>query len=242
MAIAGDNTPGAHSDRQPDVLPGLLRGYRFTVCESPAAAGRALAVRREVYVSGLGYDVPVPDTYDFRSWLLTADDTESGCTVGTLRITPRFAGPLELEEHVALPLTLRSPGSYEINRFAILPAYRKGKTFLPVVSLGLFKLARDVLSRLGAHRVIIASKPERVWTYRWLTFETTGLSGPYESHDGAEHEVLVYDFRTEARRYGDHPFRAFFLDRGEGEVVVPGRMPPLDLVPDEAPLRVAVGA
>jgi len=242
MAIAEDNTPGAHSDRQPDVLPGLLRGYRFAVCESSAAAGRALEVRREVYVRGLGYDVPVPDTYDYRSWLLTAEDEATGRIVGTLRVTPRFAGPLELEEHFRLPLKLRSPGTYEINRFAILPAYRKGQTFLPVVSLGLFKLARDLLVRLGGHHVVIASKAERVWTYRWLTFEGTSLVAPYETLDGTQHELLVYDFRTEARRYVDHPFRAFFLDSGDGEVILPARMPGLDLVPHEEPMRVAVGA
>ena len=242
MAIAENNTPGAHSDRQSDVLPGLLRGYRFTVCDSPAAAGRALDVRREVYVGGNGYDLPVPDRYDHRSWLLLAEDTEAGKAVGTMRITPRFSGPLEVEEHFRLPTSFRSPASYEINRFAILPAYRKGKTFLPVVSMGLFKLARDLLAGIGARRAVIASKAERIWTYRWLTFESTGLVAPYGTLGGVEHELLSYDFRTEAERSAGHPFREFLTVEKHSEVEVPSRLPSLGLVPDEEPKRAAVGA
>src|SRR5262245_38289915 len=98
--------PAADAD---DSLGQLLRGYRFSVCQSPAAASRALAVRQAVYVDGSGYALPVPDPYDARSWFLLAEDLESGLAVGSMRLTPRFAGPLEAEESFTLPPLLRVP-------------------------------------------------------------------------------------------------------------------------------------
>jgi hypothetical protein len=241
MAIAEDYTPGAHSDRQPDVLPGLLRGYRFTVCDSPAAAGRALDVRRQVY-GGTGYNLPVPDPYDDRSWLLMAEETATGKAVGTMRVTPRFTGRLEAEEYFELPRRFRSPLAFELNRFAILPGYRKGSTFLPVVSLGLFKMVHDLLFALDARYMVIASKPERVWTYQWMRFKSTGLVKPYGKLAGAEHELLTYDMRRAPEILVGHPFREFFVSARYDEVELPRRLPSLGILPDEQPLRVAVGA
>src|SRR5262245_36308256 len=145
-----------------DIVPGILEGYRFTVCEGAEAARRALEIRRKVYVEGVGYDVPVPDAYDHRSWLLIAEDEATGQPVGCMRLTPRFAGPFELEEYFTLPKALRTPKCVEINRFAILPEYRKGKTFLPIVSLGLFKTAMTFLQSMNVSHIVIASKPERI--------------------------------------------------------------------------------
>ena len=167
------------SRHENDIIPGILAGYRFSVCETPEAASEALAVRRQVYVDGVGYDVPVPDFYDSRSWLLQAEDVATGKIVGTMRLTPRFAGPFELEEYFTISKKFRSPRSVELNRFAILPEYRKGKTFIPVVSLGLFKVVCDFLCRIDAQWMVIASKPGRVWTYEWLGFERTGMVEPY---------------------------------------------------------------
>jgi len=241
MAIAEDNTPGAHSDRQPDVLPGLLRGYRFSVSESPAAAGRALEVRRQVY-GNIGYDVRIPDRYDDRSWTLVAEDTATGQAVGTMRVTPRFAGPLEAEEYFDLPRRFRTGLAFELNRFAILPAYRKGSTFLPVVSLGLFKLVHDLLDALDARYMVIASKPERVWTYQWMRFRSTGLTASYGRLGGAMHELLTYDMRRAPEILEGHPFREFFVSARYDEVELPRRLPALGILPEETPLRVAVGA
>src|SRR5947207_4382285 len=118
----------------------LLRGYRFRVCTDPASFAAALDVRRRVYQGGCGYDVPVPDEYDGRSWLLLAEHEESGEAVGTMRITPRSAGPLEAEEYFRLPRHLLSPRTAEVTRFAILPEHRRGEGVMPSVSFGLFKL------------------------------------------------------------------------------------------------------
>src|ERR1051325_3846605 len=118
-----------------DILAGLLEGYTFTVCDNDEDAAEALEIRRRVYVEGVGYDVPVPDAYDHRSWLLLARDEKTGKAVGSMRLTPRVPRPFELEEYFTLPTSLRGAKAIEINRFAILPEYRKGTTFLPVVSM-----------------------------------------------------------------------------------------------------------
>src|SRR2546428_5292062 len=82
---------------QRSIFTRLLRGYRFSICEDAASVARALEVRRQVYRGACGYDVPIPDEYDGRSWLLLAEDVRSGEAVGSMRVTPRAAGPDVLE-------------------------------------------------------------------------------------------------------------------------------------------------
>ena len=227
-----ENLDASHDD----IIPRLLEGYRFSVCETPDAVGRALDVRRSVYVDGVGYDVPVPDFYDARSWLLQAEEVATGTVVGSMRLTPRFAGPMELEEYFTLPKAFRSPRSVELNRFAILPAHRKGKTFLPAVSLGLFKLALRLLESMNARHMVIASKPERLWTYEWMGFRRTGHTALYGTLDSCEHELLALDVRKVGERLAGHPFEGFFCQLDFREVVLPRRLPSLGLGVD-MPLR-----
>jgi len=101
----------------------LLQGFQFSVCQTPEAFEAALDVRRRVYRGSCGYDVPVPDGYDHRSWLLLAENSASAEPVGTMRITPRTVGRLEAEEYFSLPPRLRSPRTVEMNRFAIVPGH-----------------------------------------------------------------------------------------------------------------------
>jgi N-acyl-L-homoserine lactone synthetase len=213
-----------------DIIPGLLQGYRFSVCETLEAAAEALEIRRRVYVEGVGYDIPVPDYYDSRSWLLQATHVESGKVIGSMRLTPRFAGPFELEEYFTLPKALRTTRCVEINRFAILPEHRKGKTFLPVVTLGLFKLMLRLLENMNARHMVIASKPEKIWTYEWCGFERTGHTAKYGALDAIDHELLSLDTRKVGERLGtEHPFHAFFTNLDYREVVLPKRLPALGM-------------
>jgi hypothetical protein len=242
MANIANRAQDLRTAEDDGVFSDLLRGYRFRLCDDADSTARALAVRRRVYVDGVGYSVPVPDEYDHRSWLLLAEDLTTGQAVGTMRLTPRLAGSLECEEYFDLPRWLQSPRAVELNRFAILPEYRKGKTFLPVVSVGLFKLVYDFLRRNGAHYMVVASKPERTWTYRWLCFESTGQTASYTKLADAEHELLWHDFRHAPELAASHPFHAIFLG-SFAEVVLPKRTPRLGLAggPREA-LRMAMGA
>src|SRR2546426_3330410 len=111
-------------EKQRSIFTRLLRGYRFSVCEDAASVARALDVRQQVYRGACGYDVPIPDEYDGRSWLLLAEEVRTGEAVGSMRVTPRSAGPLEAEEYFVLPAALRSANVVEITRFAILPTHR----------------------------------------------------------------------------------------------------------------------
>jgi N-acyl-L-homoserine lactone synthetase len=231
---SASRTASGIDDIVDDIVPRILEGYRFSVCETARAAAAALDVRRSVYVETSGYHIPVPDPYDARSWFLLAEDTETGQPVGSMRLTPRFAGPLEAEEYFTLPAALRSRKVIELNRFAILPAYRKGKTFLPVVSLGLFKVVMEFLRRLDADYMVVASKPERIWTYEWLTFHRTGLVAQYAKLDYTEHELLASEFRRATENLQGHPFEAFFVTAAYREVVIPKRLPALGLGVDLA--------
>ena len=208
----------------------LLRGYRFRVCTDPASVAAALDVRRRVYRGGCGYDVPVPDQYDGRSWLLLAEHEESGEAVGTMRITPRSAGPLEAEEYFHLPRQLRHPRTVEVNRFAILPEHRRSGGLMPAVSFGLFKLFIDFLGQIGAEHAVVCSKEERVWTYEWLTFERTGLSMPYASLNNAVHHLLTADIRA-MRNRRDHDAWHFFFGMRPSQVVLP------EITPNDGPVR-----
>ena len=208
----------------------LLRGYRFRVCTDPASFAAALDVRRRVYQAGCGYDVPVPDEYDGRSWLLLAEHEESGEAVGTMRITPRSAGPLEAEEYFHLPRHLRHPRTVEVTRFAILPAHRRSEGLMPAVSFGLFKLLINFLEQIGAERAVVCSKEERVWTYEWLSFERTGLSMPYAKLANAEHHLLTADLRA-MRNRRNHDLWQFIFGMRPAEVVLP------ETTPNDGPVR-----
>src|SRR5262245_39239006 len=98
---------GQRKDRA--IFRSLLRGYRFRVCEDAASVTRALDVRRRVYHESCGYEIPIPDAYDDRAWFLLAEHVRSGEAVGSMRVTPRFAGPFEAEEYFRLPAALRVP-------------------------------------------------------------------------------------------------------------------------------------
>lgn len=206
----------------------ILRGYRFTVCTDAAAVARAVEVRRRVYVEGSGYAVSVPDQYDCWSWILLAEDVQTGEPVGTLRLTPRAEGPLEAEEYFRLPADLRSPRTVELTRLAILPAHRKSKTFVPAVSIGLFKLAKCFLEG-RAEQLVVCSKPERIWTYDWLGFDRTGLSARYTKLNDAEHELLRFDYRRVDEILGARPFGPFFVGLEHGEIVLPRSAAPVGL-------------
>lgn len=212
-----------------DVISHMLQGFRFSLCDTPEMVAKALEIRRQVYVQGVGYSIPVPDQYDIRSWFLLAEDVETGEPVGCMRITPRFAGPFEAEEYFTLPKHLESSSAVELNRFAILPAYRKGKTFLPVVSLGLFKAAMVFMKRFGADYLVAASKPDKAYTYSWLGFEETGLSAPYGKLDYSEHLLMAHPYHQVEKQFEGHPFADFFCSLNYSEVVIPKRIPVLGL-------------
>jgi hypothetical protein len=222
-------------------LTDLLVGYRFVVSADARDARAALDVRRRVYVEASGYGIPVPDEYDRRSWLLLARERASGEAVASVRITPRAAGPLEAEEYFTLPAPLRSPGAAEISRLAILPAHRKSRTFLPVVSLGLFKLVMRFLQRIDARYMVICSRPERLWTFEWMRFRRTGLVAPYVKLGNAVHELMWYDFRRAAEILEGHPFRDFFVELEYAEVEVPAHAPALGVPIEPARPRGRLG-
>ena len=209
---------------------GLLRGYRFRVCTDPESFAAALDVRRRVYQGGCGYEVPVPDEYDGRSWLLLAEHVESGQAVGTMRITPRSTGPLEAEEYFHLPRHLRHPRTVEVTRFAILPEHRRSEHMMPAVSFGLFKLLINFLEQIGAERAVVCSKDERVFTYEWLSFERTGLSARYTKLANAEHHLLTADLRA-MRSRRDHELWQLIFGMRPAEVVLP------DIAPNVGPVR-----
>ena len=217
-----------YSDPDQSLLLDLLTGYEFRICQSAADADDALDVRRRVYVEGSGYRVPVPDEYDARSWLLLAREAASGEAVGSVRITPREPS-LEAEEYFQLPSRLRTPRAAEISRLAILPAHRKSRTFLPIVSLGLFKLVMRFLEQADAEYMVICSKPERIWTFEWMRFSRTGLTARYTKLAEAEHELLWYDFKRKEHILEGHPFRNFFLEIEYDQVHLPVGMPALGI-------------
>jgi N-acyl amino acid synthase FeeM len=219
----------------------LLDGFRFRVCETEHDATRAIAVRRHVYRESCGYSVPVPDEIDARSWLLLAEETETGRAVGSVRITPRFAGPLELEEYVQLPTRLETPGTIEITRLAILPEYRKTNMLVPAVSFGLFRLTYEFAMQLGAKAEVVCAKPERVMSYVLMGFRPTGRSAAYTKLNGARHELLWHDFRH-AELVENEMFRRLYLGEGFPQVSTPHAVPSLGLAVSDATFRLAACA
>lgn len=222
-------------------LSNLLEGYRFRVAETAEEFAAALEIRREVYCGDFGYDVPVPDAYDHRSYLLIAEWVETGEIVGTMRVTPRELGPVEAEEYFTLPAHLDSIHAVEISRFAIKRSHRKTRTFLPTVACGLYKLLYEFSMFIGADCQIVCTKEEKLASYLSMGFTSTGIKMPYAALNGIEHELLEHDFRLVDVVLKDNPFGdlcATPLDN----VVLPIEFPPTNLVDDVfgEPLRMAV--
>ncbi len=220
---------------------GLLKDYRFRIADTAEEFAAALELRREVYCGDFGYDIPVPDEYDHRSWLLVAESVESGEIVGTMRITPREYGTVEAEEYFRLPTHLASRRVIEISRFAIKRSHRKTSTFLPVISLGLFKLCYEFSLFIGADYQIVCSKAEKMWTYLSMGFRSTGITKKYEKLNGAEHELLFHEFRRAVVTLEGNPFHELFCEASFDEVSVPTTTPRTNLVdePFAEPLRMA---
>jgi hypothetical protein len=230
------------SNETEEGLDGLLTGFRFSVCETPEEVAEALEVRRQVYCLGAGYRIPCPDEYDHRSWILRAEDVATGKCVGTMRLTPRFAGPFECEEYFDLPRELCGSGGIEISRFAILPEYRRGSTMVPTVAFGLFRLCYEFVLAIGSTHQVVCSKPDRTWTYTQMGFEATGDAAAYGKLDGALHELLTVRFSEATEFLRDNPFKTLFLETAFDEVMMPDQRPPLELVPDTREFQLAVGA
>lgn len=207
----------------------LLAGYRFYVAQDAETFARALAVRYKVYVEDFGYDIDVPDDFDHRSWLLVAEHVESQDIVGTMRVTPRTLGPIEAEEYFTLPADLDRAEVVEISRFAILKGFRKPRTILPAVSIGLFRLCYDLALRVGAERQLVCSKAERMWTYESLGFRATGLSAAYEKLNGVSHQILWHDFRRAGEWLAGSPLHELFCELSLDTVECPAETPPLGL-------------
>ncbi|HLK12804.1 MAG TPA: hypothetical protein VKW76_15630 [Candidatus Binatia bacterium] len=205
------------------------------MCTTREATTRALEVRRQVYVGRCGYEIPIPDAYDQRSWLLLVEHAQSGAAVGSMRVTPRWGGPLETEEYFVLPRGLRSSRVVEITRFATLHDQPGGPRFLPAVAFGLFILVGRLLERLRVEQAIVCSKPERIWTYEWLKFRRSGIRAPYGKLANSEHELLVCDLRRGSpwRQEGQEASSFRYVDAFEmdhPEIVVPDPLPGFGLV------------
>ena len=77
--------------------------------------------------------------------------------------------------------------------------------------------------------VMIASKPEKIWTYEWVGFERTGHTAKYGALDAIDHELLSLDLSTFGERLAGHPFERFFLGLDYSEVVPPKHLPSLGI-------------
>lgn len=222
-------------------LSSLLKGYRFRVAETAEEFAAALELRREVYCGEFGYDVPVPDAYDHRSYLLIAECEETGEIVGTMRVTPRELGPIEAEEFFELPESIDTPRAIEISRFAIKRSHRKTRTFLPTVACGLYKLLYEFSMFLGTDCQIVCTKEEKLASYLSMGFSSTGIKKSYAALNGTEHELLHHDFNRLEVILKDNPFGELCLTPLD-EVALPNDLPPTNLVDDSfgEPLRMAV--
>lgn len=231
--------PGAPD---PDGFRDFLRGYRFHFAMDRASAEGALEIRRKVYSAKTDGDFPVPDDVDVRSWLLAAEDVARGRVIGTMRMTPREAGPFECERYFDLPMHVRTGRAIEITRFAIDPKHRRKAIDLPVVSVGLFKLVIEFCLRTQVQWLVIAARPEQIPTYEWLGFQRTGFHAPYGVLADSSHELLWLDFPTKVRFEG-HPFRAFFRDIRHEEIVLPDPLPqPGEWLRELRPARIAAAS
>jgi hypothetical protein len=211
-----------------DDVDRMLAPYRFRVCGDADAAHRAFAVRRAVYEGGCSYTVRTPDDYDAYSWFLMAEEAATGRVVGTMRLTPRSHGTLELEQYFRLPRVLQSPRAVELSRFAILPEYRQTSTS-PAVSIGLFNLVKQFLGGIDMEYMLLCTKAKRAHTYHWLRFTCTGLETQYEGLGEEKHELMFMNLRKAHVALDGHPLEVVLNGHPFDSIEVPDTLPPLGL-------------
>lgn len=208
----------------------------------------ACAVRAQAYghhLPELGAKLAEPDELDRAqgTTVFLCREKGSGRAVGTMRIQTNAAGPLLIEDSVALPPWLASRPRAEVTRLAV-----------PVGSDPLTRLCLWKASYLFcvAHRldwmVIGARSDALIRNYRRLGFvDVFGADDlmPLAHTGGVLHRIMAFDAASARRVWGElrHPLYTFMFETDHVDLQVGQRPVPMgrpEVWPLGHPLRPAI--
>jgi hypothetical protein len=218
-------------------------GFRLQPTASQDDLLAACAVRAQAYghhLPSMGQRLAEPDALDLAAGttVFLSRDKQSGRATGTMRIQTSHAGPLMMENSVALPDWLAAAPRAEITRLAVaVGADPLTKLCLMKVSY-LFCVAKQV-----RWMVIGARNDALIRNYRRLGFiDALGRDElvPLAHTGGLMHRILAFDVEAAERAWAAarHPLYGFMVETRHVDLHLEQPQPAL-LQPAPAPLQLA---
>jgi len=167
----------------------------------------ALRVRQQVYCEELGYNWQSPeDGLDARGTLCVVRNKDEEA-IASLRIVGPEARPYEIERFISVEHILPPDSrAAELNRFCILPAYRRMSSS---VHVALFTFMFGLARRERFSHFILASKRSIAAIYRYLLFEEVkGYEFLHSELADSPHDIYLLELHNLVDRYkaASHPW------------------------------------
>lgn len=193
-------------------LPFIVRSVRNETELEKAVAIRRSAYGRHVPELAARFAEPEPSDLDGSSRVLVALAKLDGMPLGSMRFRTNQYRPLDLEQSVTLPESLRNRVLSEATRLAVTQA-AVGR----VVKAMLMKAMFLQCEASGVDSMVVTARHPMDRFYNWLLFEDVFPGGDFipMSHVGMiPHRVMRCDLIATKRRWVecDHPWYPLFFE------------------------------
>ncbi|MDP2821885.1 MAG: hypothetical protein Q8O52_04285 [Sulfuritalea sp.] len=193
-------------------LPFVVRCVRNEAELAKAVSIRRSAYGRHVPELAARFAVPEPSDLDGSSRVLVALAKIDGMPVGSMRFRTNQYQPLDLEQSVSLPDSLKSRVLTEATRLAVSQA-AVGR----VVKAMLMKAMFLHCEASGVECIVAAARNPMDRFYQWLFFEDVFPGGDFipMAHAGMiPHKVMMCDVVATKRHWldVDHPWYSLFFE------------------------------
>lgn len=198
--------------RPTESLPFTIRCVRSETDLDKAVAIRHSAYGRHLPELAARFTTPEPSDLDGSSRVLVALAKLDGMPLGSMRFRTNQHQPLDLEQSVTLPESLRHRVLTEATRLAVSQA-AVGR----VVKAMLLKAMFLQCEASGVDCIVAAARSPMDRFYQWLYFEDVFAGGDFVpmAHAGMiPHRVMSCDIAATKRRWieVDHPWYPLFFE------------------------------
>ena len=199
-------------------LPFVVRCVRNEAELAKAVAIRRSAYGRHVPELAARFAAPEPSDLDGSSRVLVALAKLDGMPLGSMRFRTNENQPLDLEQSVTLPDSLRNKVLAEATRLAVSQA-AVGR----VVKAMLMKAMFLYCEASGVDCMVVTARHPMDRFYHWLLFEEVFPDGGFipMAHVGMiPHRVMNCDLVATKRRWleCDHPWHSLFFDTRHADI------------------------
>jgi hypothetical protein len=201
-----------------------MSGLVFRIAKSQEDVLAVYACRGEAY--GSKYDSNSPDEWidehDDRAYQYMCQNTETGETLGVMRMTCSRDGRLGIEDYIDLPLLINADNVVAYyNRFGVHPFAPRRDT----IKLGLYTLIYKHSLRLGCtHQLLAVTQPLKPMYEFMLHSPYPGQPNSFrlDKFGSKEHFVMQLDLRAAPAMYKtrNHPFYEFIFEAKHDNICI----------------------